>query len=55
MIKFYHTPISFNSRRVWVALKEKNLEFEAIKVNLDGDQFQAVVLNFLEKCEIILN
>jgi glutathione S-transferase len=39
MIKLYHIPLSFNSRRVWVALLEKQLEFEAIEMKLDGDQF----------------
>jgi glutathione S-transferase len=39
MIKLYHIPLSFNSRRVWVALLEKKLEFEAIEMKLDGDQF----------------
>jgi glutathione S-transferase len=41
MLKLYHVPISFNSRRVWVALLEKGLEFELIPMKLDGDQFQA--------------
>lgn len=40
MLKLYHTPISFNSRRVWVALLEKEIPFELVDVNLDGDQFQ---------------
>jgi glutathione S-transferase len=40
MLKLYHTPISANSRRVWITLLEKNLEFELIEKNLDGDQFQ---------------
>ncbi len=40
MLKLYHTPISFNSRRVWVALLEKELEFELVSLNLDGEQFQ---------------
>jgi glutathione S-transferase len=39
MIKLYHLPISFNSRRVWIALLEKGLEFELIPLKLDGDQF----------------
>lgn len=39
MLKLYHLPISFNSRRVWVALLEKGLEFELIPLKLDGDQF----------------
>lgn len=40
MLKLYHLPISFNSRRVWVALLEKGLEFELVSLKLDGDQFQ---------------
>ncbi|HEY9808518.1 MAG TPA: glutathione S-transferase family protein [Halomicronema sp.] len=40
MLKLYHTPLSFNSRRVWMALIEKNLEFELVEVKLDGDQFK---------------
>ena len=39
MLKLYHLPISFNSRRVWVSLLEKGLEFELITLKLDGDQF----------------
>lgn len=38
MLKLYHLPISFNSRRVWVALLEKGLEVELIPMKLDGDQ-----------------
>lgn len=40
MIKLYHTSISANSRRVWIALLEKEIEFELVSLNLDGDQFQ---------------
>lgn len=40
MLKLYHSPLSFNTRRVWVLLLEKNLEFESIFMTLDGDQFQ---------------
>lgn len=39
MLKFYYNPISVNARRVWVALLEKQIPFEPILVNLDGDQF----------------
>ncbi len=38
MLKLYHTPISPNSRRVWIALLEKGLSFELVNLNLDGDQ-----------------
>ncbi|MBD2231695.1 glutathione S-transferase family protein [Phormidium tenue] len=45
MLTFYHTPLSVNSRRVWVALLEKNLPFEAIVMNLGGDQLQPEFLS----------
>jgi len=40
VLKLYHEPLSFNSRRVWIALLEKGLEFELVDMKLDGDQFQ---------------
>ena len=40
MLTFYHTPLSINSRRVWVALLEKELPFEEHVVSLAGDQFK---------------
>lgn len=40
MLKLYHLPISFNSRRVWVALLEKEIPFELVSLNLDGDQLK---------------
>ncbi|MBW4559842.1 MAG: glutathione S-transferase family protein [Mojavia pulchra JT2-VF2] len=40
MLKLYHHLISANSRRVWIALLEKELEFELIEMKLDGDQFK---------------
>lgn len=39
MLKLYYNPISLNARRVWIALLEKQIPFEAIGLNLDGDQF----------------
>jgi glutathione S-transferase len=45
MLTLYHTPLSINSRRVWVALLEKGLEFETVEVNLSGDQFQPEFLS----------
>ncbi|MEM7062727.1 MAG: glutathione S-transferase family protein [Cyanobacteria bacterium P01_B01_bin.77] len=39
MITLYHTPLSINSRRVWVTLIEKGLTFELKEINLTGDQF----------------
>ena len=40
MITLYHEPLSPNSRRVWITLLEKNLEFELVEVKLDGEQFK---------------
>ena len=40
MLKLYHDPISPNSRRVWITLLEKGLEFDLIEVKLDGEQFK---------------
>ncbi|OKH21213.1 glutathione S-transferase [Hydrococcus rivularis NIES-593] len=40
MLKFYYNPISPIARRVWIALLEKNIPFESVLVNLNGDQFQ---------------
>jgi glutathione S-transferase len=40
MLTLYHEPISPNSRRVWITLLEKGLEFELIEIKLDGEQFQ---------------
>lgn len=39
-MKLYHAPISPNSRRVWVTLLEKELEFELVEVKLDGEQLK---------------
>ncbi|MGF1540276.1 MAG: glutathione S-transferase family protein [Pleurocapsa sp.] len=41
MLQFYYSRLSVNARRVWVTLLEKNLEFEPIVMQLNGDQFQA--------------
>lgn len=40
MLKLYHTPFSPNSRRVWITLLEKGLEFELVEIKLDGEQFK---------------
>jgi glutathione S-transferase len=40
MLKLYHIPPSANSRRVWIALLEKELPFEEVLLKLDGDQYQ---------------
>jgi glutathione S-transferase len=41
MLTLYHEPISPNSRRVWITLLEKGLEFELVEIKLDGEQFKA--------------
>ena len=40
MLTLYHSPISPNSRRVWITLLEKKLEFELVEIKLDGEQFK---------------
>jgi glutathione S-transferase len=40
MLTLYHSPISPNSRRVWITLLEKELEFELVEIKLDGEQFK---------------
>jgi glutathione S-transferase len=45
MLTFYHTPLSINSRRVWVALLEKKLTFDTIEVDLAGEQFKPEFLS----------
>ncbi|HEY9831330.1 MAG TPA: glutathione S-transferase family protein [Stenomitos sp.] len=40
MLTLHHAPISPNSRRIWITLLEKGLEFERVEVNLGGEQFK---------------
>ncbi|WP_333418469.1 glutathione S-transferase family protein [Microcoleus sp. MOSTC5] len=40
VLKLYHNPLSTNSRRVWIALLEKDIPFELVSMKLNGDQFQ---------------
>jgi glutathione S-transferase len=40
MLTLYHLPISQNSRRVWITLIDKGLEFELVEVQLSGEQFK---------------
>jgi glutathione S-transferase len=40
MLKLYHNSISPNSRRVWITLLEKGLEFELVELRLNGEQFK---------------
>ncbi|WP_017653600.1 glutathione S-transferase family protein [Fortiea contorta] len=39
MLTLYHAPISPNSRRVWITLIEKGLEFELVEIKLNEEQF----------------
>ena len=57
MLKFYFNPISVNARRVWVALLEKQIPFEPILVNLDGDQFHDdfTAINPLQRVPVIVD
>ncbi len=45
MLKFYNHAVSWNTRRVWIALLEKEIEFEEIRLQLNGDQMEP---DFLE-------
>jgi glutathione S-transferase len=40
VLTLHHAPISPNSRRIWITLLEKELEFELVEVNLGGEQFK---------------
>ncbi|MEH2407890.1 glutathione S-transferase family protein [Nostoc sp.] len=40
MLTLYHQPFSPNSRRVWITLLEKGLEFELVEIKIDGEQFK---------------
>jgi glutathione S-transferase len=57
MLKFYYHPISVNARRVWVALLEKQIPFEPILVNLDGEQFgdRFTAINPLQRVPVIID
>ncbi|HEY9671686.1 MAG TPA: glutathione S-transferase family protein [Waterburya sp.] len=46
MLTLYHIPHSANSRRVWITLLEKRLDFEEIVLKLDGDQYHLEFLQF---------
>lgn len=46
MLTLYHYPISLHSRRVWVAMLEKQLEFELVKIDLNSsDQLKPEFLS----------
>jgi glutathione S-transferase len=57
MLKFYYNPISANARRVWVTLLEKQIPFEPILVNLDGDHLSDdfTAINPLQRIPIIID
>jgi glutathione S-transferase len=57
MLKFYYNPLSPIARRVWLALLEKQISFEPVLVNLDGDQFQSefLVLNPFHHVPVIVD
>ncbi|MFK8185652.1 MAG: glutathione S-transferase family protein [Phormidesmis sp.] len=40
MLTFYYHPLSPIARRVWIALLEKEIEFEPVVVDLRGKQFE---------------
>ncbi|MBE9080490.1 glutathione S-transferase family protein [Romeria aff. gracilis LEGE 07310] len=44
MLKFYYHPLSPISRRVWIALLEKEIPFDPMVVDLHGKQFEEVFL-----------
>ncbi|WP_416672401.1 glutathione S-transferase family protein [Egbenema bharatensis] len=57
MLQFYYAPLSVNARRVWMALLEKQIPFEPIQLNLDGDQFSAefTAINPLQRVPAIVD
>jgi glutathione S-transferase len=57
MLKFYYAPISVNARRVWIALLEKQIDFEPIEIDLDGEQFQSdfTAVNPLQRVPAIVD
>jgi glutathione S-transferase len=57
MLKFYYSPLSVNARRVWIALLEKQIPFEAILVNLNGEQFDEnfTAINPLQRIPVIVD
>ena len=56
-MKLYHTPISTNSSRVWVALLEKNLDFELVEIHLDGDNLEPefVAMNPFHRIPVLVD
>jgi len=56
-MKLYHTPIATNSSRVWVALLEKNLDFELVEIHLDGDHLEPefVAINPFHRVPVLVD
>jgi glutathione S-transferase len=56
-LKFYYATISANSQRVWITLLEKQIPFEPIIVDLDGEQFQSefTAINPLQRVPAIVD
>ncbi|MEM7650253.1 MAG: glutathione S-transferase family protein, partial [Cyanobacteria bacterium P01_A01_bin.70] len=57
MLTFYYNPVSVNARRVWITLLEKQLDFDSVLVNLDGDQFSDdfTALNPLQRVPVLVD
>lgn len=57
MLTFYYALLSVNARRVWIALLEKQIPFEPILLNLDGDQFSAefTAINPLQRVPVVVD
>lgn len=57
MIKLYHAPISPNSRRVWISLLEKQLDFELVQIHLDGDHLEPefVAMNPFHRIPVLVD
>lgn len=57
MLRFYFAPLSINARRVWIALLEKQIPFEPILLNLDGDQCSAefTKINPLQRVPVVID
>ena len=57
MLKFYYNPVSANARRVWIALLEKQIPFEPILIDLNGDQFDNdfTAINPLQRIPVIVD
>ncbi|MFN6559837.1 MAG: glutathione S-transferase family protein [Nostoc sp. ChiSLP01] len=57
MLRLYHSPISPNSRRVWITLLEKGLEFELVEIKLDGEQLKPefLAINLFHQIPVLVD